>query len=490
MPRKSPSVVLVGRPNVGKSTLFNRMTGSRRAIVAPIAGTTRDALARPVTWRGATFEVFDTGGLYGASEDPLHDLVVEQGRRAMAGADLLVFVVDGREGLIPGDERIARELRETGRPVLLAVNKTDDKRSQKSVIDFYHLGLDPLFEISAEHGTGVAELLDAIVKGLGDIGTRGLRTSSTPPDSESPSPRSLSRLAAADEETRIAIVGRPNVGKSTLLNALIGEKISIVTDKPHTTRQRVLGVLNRGADQAVFIDTPGHARRTKRVLHRLMARQIHQALEDCDVALLVVDAKGLMSQDRVLIDMVKDRYDRTFLVVNKIDALASKIELLPTLDKLGSLPFAAMVPVSAKTGENLDTLVAQIFERLPHGPALFPQDMITDRDLSFRIAETIREKLMTLVHQEVPYGLTVEVEHLGHNEEGQRLVHALIWLERESQKKIVIGKGGSVLKQAGSEARRDLTELLGERVHLELWVKVREHWADSEHELQKLGFEV
>ncbi len=288
----------------------------------------------------------------------------------------------------------------------------------------------------------------------------------------------------------VAIVGRPNVGKSTLLNALIGEKISIVTDKPHTTRQRVLGVLNRGADQAVFIDTPGHARRTKRVLHRLMARQIHQALADCDVALLVVEAKGLTSQDRVLIDMVKDRYDRTFLVVNKVDALASKIELLPTLDKLGSLPFAALIPISAKTGDNLDTLVAQIFERLPQGPALFPQDMVTDRDLSFRIAETIREKLMTLVHQEVPYGLTVEVEHLGHNEEGQRLVHALVWLERESQKKIVIGKAGSVLKQAGSEARMELRKLLGERVHLELWVKVREHWADSEHELQKLGFEV
>ena len=288
----------------------------------------------------------------------------------------------------------------------------------------------------------------------------------------------------------VAIVGRPNVGKSTLLNALVGEKISIVTDKPHTTRQRVLGVLNRGADQAVFIDTPGHARRTKRALHRLMARQIHQALEDCDVALLVVEAKGLMSQDRVLIDMVKDRLDRTFLVLNKIDALASKVELLPTLDKLAHLPFAAFVPVAAKTGENLDKLAAQIFEHLPQGPALFPQGMITDRDLSFRISEIIREKLMTLVHQEVPYGLTVEVEHLGHNEQGQRLVHALIWLERESQKKIVIGKGGSVLKQAGSEARLELTDLLGERVHLELWVKVREHWADSERELQRLGFEV
>src|SRR5580692_7865722 len=170
MPRKLASVVLVGRPNVGKSTLFNRITGSRRAIVAPVAGTTRDALARPAVWRGATFELFDTGGLYGASEDPLHELVVQQGRHAIAGADLLVLVVDGREGLQPGDERIARELRETGHDVLLAINKTDDKRSQKSAMEFFQLGLDPVLEISAEHGTGVAELLDEIaarVKGSG-----------------------------------------------------------------------------------------------------------------------------------------------------------------------------------------------------------------------------------------------------------------------------------------------------------------------------------
>jgi len=288
----------------------------------------------------------------------------------------------------------------------------------------------------------------------------------------------------------VAIVGRPNVGKSTLLNALVGEKISIVTDKPHTTRQRVLGVLNRGADQAVFIDTPGHARRTKRALHRLMARQIHQALEDCDVALLVVEASGMTSQDYALIEILGDKLDRTFLVLNKIDALKSKTEVLPTLTKMSKQPFAALIPVAAKTHDNLDHLVAELFARLPEGPALFPLDMVTDRDLAFRVAEVIREKLMTLVHKEVPYGLTVEVEHLGTNEEGQRVVHGLVWIERESQKSIVIGKQGQVLKQAGTAARLELMKLMGDRVHLELWVKVREHWADSERELQRLGFDV
>lgn len=301
-------------------------------------------------------------------------------------------------------------------------------------------------------------------------------------------------MSAPETETGhcgyVAIVGRPNVGKSTLLNALVGEKLSIVTDKPHTTRQRVLGVLNRGADQAVFIDTPGHARRTKRALHRLMARQIHQALEDCDLALLVVDAGRLTSQDHALIEMLGGKLESTLLVLNKADALASKVELLPTLEKLSRHPFAELVPISARTGDNLSRLVEQIFARLPVGRKLFPQGIVTDRDLAFRIGETIREKLMTLVHQEIPYGLTVEVEHLGRTEEGQRLVHALVWLERESQKGIVIGKGGGVLKQAGTEAREELRKLLGERVHLELWVKVRERWADNERELARLGFEV
>jgi GTPase len=288
----------------------------------------------------------------------------------------------------------------------------------------------------------------------------------------------------------VAIVGRPNVGKSTLLNALVGEKISIVSPKPHTTRHRILGILNRNGDQAVFIDTPGHAQRSKRAMHRLMARAIHQAVEDCDLILLVVDANRFTREDFALVDMLGPRLDRTLLVLNKSDTLHPKDKLLPLLERLSEYPFAAYVPVSARTGDNLDRLVSELMHRLPPGPQLFPLEVTTDRDVAFRGAEIIREKLMNLLHQEVPYGLTVEIEHMARGEDGQWIVHALIWLEREGHKPIVIGKEGAVLKQAGREARLELRDLLGDRVHLELWVKVREHWSDSERELARLGFDV
>ena len=289
----------------------------------------------------------------------------------------------------------------------------------------------------------------------------------------------------------VAIVGRPNVGKSTLLNALIGEKISIVSPKPHTTRHRILGILNRDGDQAVFIDTPGHAARSERAMHRLMSRAIHQAVEDCDLILFVVDARGLTDADERLAEMLRPRFDRTLLVLNKVDMVKPRSKLLPTLEAVASkYPLAAFVPISARRGQNLDGLLAELFARLPAGPPLFPLEMKTDRDLAFRSAEIVREKLMHMLHQEVPYGLGVEVEHLSKSEDGRWLVHALIWLERESHKPIVIGKGGELLKQVGRDARLELCELLGGRVHLEMWVKIREHWSDSERELQRLGFDV
>ncbi|HMF94724.1 MAG TPA: ribosome biogenesis GTPase Der [Vicinamibacterales bacterium] len=368
MARKSPSVVLVGRPNVGKSTLFNRMTGSRRAIVAPVAGTTRDALARPVAWRGATFELFDTGGLYGASEDPLHDLVVEQGRRAIADADLLVFVVDGREGLIPGDERIARELRETGRPVLLAVNKTDDKRSQDSVVDFHRLGFDPLVEISAEHGTGVAELLDEIVKGLG---ARGLGRAISSGDGQldpSPEPRAPT---VRDEETRVAVVGRPNVGKSSLVNRLLREERVLVSAMPGTTRDAIDAPLMWHRRRFRIIDTagmrrPGRVRSGGKV--ELVSVSLAKAsIADADVVALIIDADGGATDLDAAIGGEVDRAGRGIVIVaNKWDLVKSQDpSFVKVFDeglrrRMRFLDYAPILHVSALTGERAGKVLETI----------------------------------------------------------------------------------------------------------------------------------
>jgi GTPase len=223
-PAGVPTVVLVGRPNVGKSTLFNRITDSRRAIVTPVAGTTRDTIAQPADWQGTAFSLVDTGGMFGATSDPLHDLVVEHGRKAIASADVVVVVVDGREGLVPADEQIAAALRAVGAPIVVAVNKTDDRRARGRAVEFYSLGFEPVLEIAAEHGDGVGDLLDAVVERL-------------------PEGRRETGHAPREPETKIAIVGRPNVGKSSLVNRLLREERSIVSDLPGTTRDTVDAVL-------------------------------------------------------------------------------------------------------------------------------------------------------------------------------------------------------------------------------------------------------
>jgi GTP-binding protein Era len=287
----------------------------------------------------------------------------------------------------------------------------------------------------------------------------------------------------------VALLGRPNVGKSTLLNALVGEKISIVTPKPHTTRNRILGVLNRPAGQVAFVDTPGYSRRSGRVLHRLMARSLRQTQEDADLVVLVTDATRGPDADVELIEAVTRGEKPAILAINKIDRLKSKDALLPRIEALRRYPFREFVPVSARTGQNLKALELAIIESLPEGPALYPEDFKTDKSDEFRTAEIIREKLMSELHQEIPYGLAVQVESMQIADDGRRLIEALVWIERESQKAIVIGKDGQVLKRIGRQARLELNRLFEERVHLQLWVKVREHWSDNVEELKRLGYD-
>lgn len=381
MPAKTPSVVLVGRPNVGKSTLFNRIIGSRRAIVAPLAGTTRDSLSVPATWRGQHFQLSDTGGLYGHSEDPLHELVVVQGQRAIAGADLLIFLVDGREGLIAGDQTIARELRETNVPVVLAVNKTDDKRAQAGVADFYQLGFEPIIEISAEHGTGTGDLLDEIIGRLQKLGYK-------PDLAEAKTPRGEARDDARDEKERkaalpkvpepphsgdatIAIVGRPNVGKSSLLNRLLKEERVLVSDLPGTTRDAIDATLTWHKRQFRIVDTAG-MRRPGRVrsggkVELVSVAGSKKAIFDADVVALLIDSEeGATDQDASIGGEV-DRAGRGIVIVaNKWDLVRSQDHtFVKTFDealrrKMRFLDYAPILHISALTGERAPKVLETI----------------------------------------------------------------------------------------------------------------------------------
>ena len=349
------NVVLVGRPNVGKSTLFNRLTRTRRAIVTPIAGTTRDVISQPVEWNDVTFQLTDTGGMFGASEDPLHELVLERGRRAIGDADLLVLVTDGREGIVPGDRDIARAVREADVPALLVVNKTDDRRAQAGAMEFYGLGFDQVFEVSAEHGEGVGDLLDAIVAGVSSGGSRA--------GGEAAAPRR--------DEVAVAIVGRPNAGKSSLVNRLLREERMIVSEVPGTTRDTVDAVLTWHKRQFRIVDTAG-IRRPGRVAKSGQVESVsvllaRRAIEQADIVVLVIDAaSGAADQDAAIAGEA-DRAGRGVIIVaNKWDLMKERgPDYSKAFDEelrrqLKFLDYAPVLHISALTGERAPKLLEWI----------------------------------------------------------------------------------------------------------------------------------
>jgi GTP-binding protein Era len=287
-----------------------------------------------------------------------------------------------------------------------------------------------------------------------------------------------------------AIVGRPNVGKSTLLNALMGEKISIVTPRPQTTRHRVLGMLNRPGVQIAFVDTPGLHLGEKRALNRAMNRTAAAALADADLVVFVVEALRFYDEDEAVLQRIRDSGRESIAVINKVDKVYPKDQLLPFVAELAGLHgFLDVVPVSAEKGVNLDRLVDVIAARLPVSAELFPPEQRTDRGIEFQISETIREKLTMELVEELPYGIAVEIEKQS-EEDGQLVIHAVIWVDRAGQKPIVIGAKGSRLKRIGQQAREELNARLGRRLHLNLWVKVREDWADDARALAQLGMDM
>ena len=289
----------------------------------------------------------------------------------------------------------------------------------------------------------------------------------------------------------IAITGRPNAGKSTLLNKIIGEKVAIVSNKPQTTRTKILGVHTEDDCQMVLIDTPG-IHKPKNKLGQRMEKYIYTATQDIDVMLYIVDCNiydNEYESERKALEGLKKSDVPVILVVNKIDTVP-KLSLLPVLDKLkGLYDFSGIVPVSAQKGNNMGELLKEIRKFLPEGPKFFPDDTITDQLERQIVAEFIREKALRLLNQEIPHGIAVEIEKMKRRDNGMYEILAAIYCERESHKGIIIGKGGEKLKQIGSRARVDIEKFLDSKVYLELWVKVNEDWRNKESFMNTMGFE-
>ncbi len=296
----------------------------------------------------------------------------------------------------------------------------------------------------------------------------------------------------ANQETYcgfIAIVGRPNVGKSTLLNKILGQKISITSRKAQTTRHRIVGIHTEGAYQAVYVDTPGLHIEEKRAINRLMNRAASSAIGEVDLIIFVVDGTHWNADDEMVLNKLRQAKAPVVLAINKIDNVKNKDDLLPFITEISAkFNFAEIVPISAQRGNNVHNLQKIVRSSLKKGVHHFPEDYVTDRSQRFMASEIIREKLMRFIGEELRYSVTVEIEQFKVNERGTYEINGLILVEREGQKKMVVGHQGQKIKTIGTEARADMERLFDNKVHLELWVKVKSGWADDERALRSLGY--
>ncbi|AWW34870.1 GTPase Era [Mannheimia varigena] len=287
----------------------------------------------------------------------------------------------------------------------------------------------------------------------------------------------------------IAIVGRPNVGKSTLLNKILGQKISITSRKAQTTRHRIVGIHTEDQYQAIYVDTPGLHIEEKRAINRLMNRAASSAIGDVDLIIFVVEGTKWTEDDEMVLNKLRSAKAPVLLAINKIDNIKEKEELLPHITELSQkFDFAEILPISAQRGKNVHILQKFVRESLRPGEHHFPEEYVTDRSQRFMASEIIREKLMRFTGEELPYSVTVEIEQFKMNERGVYEINGLILVERDGQKKMVIGAGGQKIKTIGIEARKDMERLFDNQVHLELWVKVKVGWADDERALRSLGY--
>ncbi|KTD16402.1 GTPase Era [Legionella jordanis] len=287
----------------------------------------------------------------------------------------------------------------------------------------------------------------------------------------------------------IALVGRPNVGKSTLLNRILHQKLSITSTKPQTTRHSILGIQTLGDYQYVYVDTPGIHQGSKKVMNRMMNKTAKSVLRDVDVIAFIVDGTHWTDEDDYVLRLIKQAHIPCLLLINKVDKISDKSQLLPWIEKISQMhQFAAVIPISAKTGAQVDHLEEELKKYLPEGPHLFADDQFTDRPIRFLCAELLREKIFRLCGQELPYATTVEIESF--KDEGNLLrIHALILVEKDNHKRIIIGEKGQKLKEMATTARMDMEKLLGKKVFLQCWCKVKSGWADDERLLKQLGYD-
>ena len=462
-----PIIAVVGRPNVGKSTLFNKLCGQRLAIVEDTPGITRDRIFANCEWNGHDFLLVDTGGIEPKATEGILAHMREQAQIAIDTADCIIMVVDVRDGLTAADEDVAHMLRRSHKPIILAVNKCDKVGdAPMEMYEFYNLGFDEVMPISSVHGHGTGDLLDAVCAHL-----------------------DFSETVVEEDRIPVAIIGRPNVGKSSLTNRLVGEKVAIVSSKPQTTRTRITGVITRGPLQYVLLDTPGvHKPHNK--LGKRMDKTASDSIADVDVSMMLFEPYGALNESEMVLVEALKKGGPAIAVINKTDLVKDPADLEARKAELKALGvFDDVYTVSVRDNDHCEELFDALSRYAVEGPHYFDDDAYTDMPEKELVAEVIREKALLYMRDEIPHGIAVVVERFKERP-GTDLVDidVNIYCERESHKGMVIGKGGAMLKKIASAARTDCEEFLGCRVNLQCWVKVKADWRDNEFMLNNFGF--
>ena len=508
-------IAIVGRPNVGKSTLLNKILGQKISITSRKAQTTRHRIVGIKT-EGIYQEIYvDTPGLHIEEKRAINRLMNRAASSAIGDVDLIIFVVDGTHWNAD-DEMVLNKLRNAKAPVVLAINKVDNIKNKDDLLPFItdlgsKFNFAHIVPISAQRGNNVHQLekivRQSLRKGVHHFPEDYVTDRSQRFMASEIIREKLMRFTGEElpysvtveiEQFKVNERGTYEInglilvereGQKKMVIGAQGQKISITSRKAQTTRHRIVGIKTEGIYQEIYVDTPGLHIEEKRAINRLMNRAASSAIGDVDLIIFVVDGTHWNADDEMVLNKLRNAKAPVVLAINKVDNVKNKDDLLPFITDLGSkFDFAHIVPISAQRGNNVHQLEKIVRQSLRKGVHHFPEDYVTDRSQRFMASEIIREKLMRFTGEELPYSVTVEIEQFKVNERGTYEINGLILVEREGQKKMVIGAQGQKIKTIGMEARADMERLFDNKVHLELWVKVKSGWADDERALRSLGY--